>query len=378
MVRKNTERVEANRREVNSAAGMLFAETVSEPEYADALSVVNAWREAHIKPLITVLDHVQKSKKGIRYVAITPRVKRLPAITNKMQLQPTMKLTQMQDVVGCRAVVMQGIEDVKAMVSMCETVRPRRLSSRKIKKMDYIDKPRSTGYRGIHLIYQYLNHATYGDLKIEMQLRTWEQHAWATAVEAVGAYIGQDLKSGQGDERWLQFFRLMGNVLAIQEDTPSVEGIPSTSSDLYNSLRECSENLQVSACLQNIISMSEERERALEHAREFFNSMSATSSPYFLLELRLDSLTIRPYVNREEAWSDYINKETEIHNNAGAGDVVLVAAESLKDLRLNYTNYFADLKKFKSTLERALRTRLGPQFMPIKPYFRRPIDKVLR
>jgi hypothetical protein len=41
----------------------------------------------------------------------------------------------------------------------------------------------------------------YNDLKIEMQLRSQYQHAWATAVETVGTFIGQALKSSIGPER---------------------------------------------------------------------------------------------------------------------------------------------------------------------------------
>ena len=363
MTRTNMEKIESNRRTVNFAAGTLFTEPIMETEYANALSLVNDWRASHIRPLISVFEHAQESKEGIKYVAITPRIKRLPAIKNKMTLQPSMKLTQMQDIAGCRA-VMNGIENVKKMVSDCEVVKRGRLLRRKIKKVDYIDNPRSTGYRGIHLIYQF-NSRTYGDLKIEMQLRTWDQHAWATAVEAVGLDLGQDLKSGQGDQRWLDFFRLMGSVLALRENTPLVEGTPNDRFELYQKLMEHTENLKVIARLQSIISMSSKRERALTRVRKFLADVSSRrGSSYFLLELNEISLRIRPYISQEKAWHDYIGKETKIRSKSSTGDVVLVAADSIYDLRRNYSNYFANVKKFKSDLELAIRTRLGPQFVP--------------
>ncbi len=39
-----------------------------------------------------------------------------------------------------------------------------------------------------------------------MQIRTAVQHSWATAVEVVGAFTAQSLKSSQGNEKWLDFF----------------------------------------------------------------------------------------------------------------------------------------------------------------------------
>jgi DNA-binding CsgD family transcriptional regulator len=47
---------------------------------------------------------------------------------------------------------------------------------------DYIIKPRSSGYRGVHLIYSYFSdkNETYNGLKVELQFRSPLQHAWAT------------------------------------------------------------------------------------------------------------------------------------------------------------------------------------------------------
>ena len=50
---------------------------------------------------------------------------------------------------------------------------------------DYVRKPKTSGYRGIHLVYRYHNDrkTIYNGLQIEPQLRTRRQHAWATAVD---------------------------------------------------------------------------------------------------------------------------------------------------------------------------------------------------
>jgi hypothetical protein len=68
--------------------------------------------------------------------------------------------------------------------------------------------------------------STYNGLRIEMQLRSRLQHAWATAVETVGTFLRQALKSSQGEGAWLKFFALMGSALARREHTPLVPGTP--------------------------------------------------------------------------------------------------------------------------------------------------------
>ncbi len=64
-------------------------------------------------------------------------------------------------------------------------------------KDDYIEHPKESGYHGIHLIYQYRSdkRTDNNSLKIEVQLRSQLQHAWATAVETVGTFVQQALKS---------------------------------------------------------------------------------------------------------------------------------------------------------------------------------------
>ena len=79
---------------------------------------------------------------------------------------------------------------------------------------DYVGCPRESGYRSIHLVYRYRSdkNPAHNDLKIEMQLAAPRlQHAWATAVETVGTFKGQFLKSGLGDMEWLRFFALTGS-----------------------------------------------------------------------------------------------------------------------------------------------------------------------
>jgi hypothetical protein len=66
----------------------------------------------------------------------------------------------------------------------------------------------------------------YDGRQIEVQIRTWLQHSWATAVEAVGLFLGQDLKAGRGDPQWLRFFKLMAAEFAAAEGCALPADVP--------------------------------------------------------------------------------------------------------------------------------------------------------
>ena len=123
-----------------------------------------------------------------------------------------MKLSKMQDIGGCRA-VMASVEHVRQLVRKYERSKH---NHRFLKAFDYISYPKESGYRSYHLVYQYQSYRSpeWNGLRIEVQLRTRLQHAWATAVEAVGTFTQQGLKASLGDPDWWRFFALMGTAIS--------------------------------------------------------------------------------------------------------------------------------------------------------------------
>jgi ppGpp synthetase/RelA/SpoT-type nucleotidyltranferase len=79
-----------------------------------------------------------------------------------------------------------------------------------LKPKDYIKEPKPDGYRSYHLICRYQGihqDGAYKGLRIEIQIRSAMQHAWATAVETIDAFTGQALKTNiSGDVTWKRFF----------------------------------------------------------------------------------------------------------------------------------------------------------------------------
>ena len=86
------------------------------------------------------------------------------------------------------------------------------LKTRRVSRTyDYITTPKSSGYRGIHLIVHY------DDTSVEVQLRTVVQHEWSVSVERVGGRIGEDLKGSRGPKEVLDFFSLAATAMEIEE-----------------------------------------------------------------------------------------------------------------------------------------------------------------
>jgi hypothetical protein len=187
-------------------AGTAYVNPATSPEKRElALAVINNWRSSHAFPLNTLQVSLRTRARHVDPDAlVAQRIKRLPSIRANLERIPGMSLSRMQDTGGCRAVV-QSVDEVAALFEKYRSGNGRHAD---VRCDDYLfDQPKPSGYRGIHLVYSYKSDrkATFNGLRIEVQLRSRLQHAWATAVETVGTFTRQALKSSQGAEDSLQF-----------------------------------------------------------------------------------------------------------------------------------------------------------------------------
>jgi ppGpp synthetase/RelA/SpoT-type nucleotidyltranferase len=314
--------------------------------YMKSLEIINNWRSSHAFPLNTFQSTLRKKARSIDPQSIVAqRTKRLSSIFAKLDRFPSMKLSQMQDIGGCRA-VMSSVDQVNLLYN---TYRKSNLKHKIISVDNYIAIPKPSGYRGIHIIYQYYSDKkvkSYNDLKIEMQLRSSLQHAWATAVETVGTFVQQALKSSQGEEDWLRFFALMGTAIAFKENSVAVPNTPTDRKQLHAELNRYAINLDVKARL-----------RAYQSALKALEPSTTGNSYYFLLELnsKESTVTISAFsANQSElANQKYTEIETKISEKEGA-QAVLVSVDSISGLRKAYPNYFLDTTTFIELLDEAL------------------------
>ncbi|WP_419935318.1 RelA/SpoT domain-containing protein [Candidatus Palauibacter sp.] len=330
-----------------------------EPDTRHELAVLNNWRAAHSFPLNTMQMGLRKRARSIEPDAIvSQRLKRAPATIAKLRRFPDMKLSRMQDIAGCRAILGSPV----AVRELWSAHRRSKMKHQLIREVDYIQWPKPSGYRGVHLVYRYRSdrNDTYNGLRIEIQLRSKLQHAWATAVETAGAIRDQALKSSEGNADWLRFFALAGSWLAIKERSPVVPETPSDPVELRDSLVGLANDLNVVATLDDyrtFISYVPERLPSYCH--------------YFLLERRPDqrSMAVRGFRKSQltRAAGLYEEREEEIRGIDGA-EVVLVAMDSVASLRAAYPNYLFDTDLFIKELDLATRRQVH---LPGHPLHRR-------
>jgi hypothetical protein len=315
-----------------------------------ALQVINNWRSSHSFPVNTIQVNLRRHAKQVDQGAlVAQRIKRLSSISHKLERFPTMKLSQMQDIGGCRAVV-SNVARVEALRNLyCGAILRHRHEF--VRVDDYLLNPKASGYRGIHLIYRYQSDRTsaYNGLQVEIQLRSKLQHAWATAVETVSTFLEQALKSSQGSEQWLRFFSLMGSALALREKRPFVPGTPLDPDELRAELRSITLELKVKAKLEGYGNALQTVERG-----------TVGKAFYFLLALdpgadQGATLAVQEYAKAqlEQATADYLRVERSLVGRPGA-EAVLVSVESLDALRRAYPNYFLDTGVFLTAVEEAI------------------------
>lgn len=124
------------------------------------------------------------------------------AIVAKLKRE-TIRLSQMQDIAGCRVVV----ESVAQQDRLTDLFR----ATRKTVIIDRRLKP-SHGYRAVHVIVET------GDRFVEIQIRTLLQHIWAEFSEKLSDMRGADIKYGIGDPLDLHYLRISSRAIEYHEN----------------------------------------------------------------------------------------------------------------------------------------------------------------
>lgn len=141
-----------------NAAGRTLVEGIggtvdSMDRYLEAYAVMSNWRASHQFPLNTFKINLRERARSIdEHAFVAQRLKRAPSIIAKLSRFPNIRLTQMQDIGGCRAVV-STLADVQA---LRDALKRSRIKHRLVNEKDYITAPKEDGYRGIHLVYRYV------------------------------------------------------------------------------------------------------------------------------------------------------------------------------------------------------------------------------
>lgn len=337
---------EYSRSKVDNAGRILSSpDKYSNSDVQGAHEVMSNWRAAHAYPVNTFQATLRYRLKKSRISAlVAQRIKRSPSIIKKLCKQGNMNLSRMQDIGGLRAVV----DNIPLVRAIEKQYRDSIFHHELIDCDDYIEKPKGDGYRSLHLVYKYKNTraSEFENLRLELQVRTRHQHAWATAVETMSTYLGAALKSGEGEEKWKKFFRVASNAITHVESAPSVpgfEGFRRSDSLLY--LRDVEVEVGV---LDQLRSYSVATDQITHGGKGDYHLV--------ILDPWRKNVTIRSYPSEELelAAEDYYSVENMPYYQDGV-DAVLVSTASIKALKNAYPNYFLDTHDFVYQMERLIK-----------------------
>jgi ppGpp synthetase/RelA/SpoT-type nucleotidyltranferase len=304
-------------------------------------AVAHNWRDSHGYPMSRfrgILAGQVKRHKSEGEAEVVARLKRMPSIRQKLTKQQW-PLDKIQDLAGCRAIV-PCIKDARAVVDGMRGI-PRHILHR---ENPYIDGPKSDGYRCHHMIFRYRgdgDDAVFDERRVEVQVRTWLQHTWATGVEAVGAYRGENLKAGEGSPEWLRLFALMSAEFALAEKCPEPPGLP-VRCERVREIIELDKQLDAANTLEHIT-----------HIVKYSESIDPRSTPeYYQIKYDRKSriVSVVPYFNALAGAKAYDEAEISAERSQSGVTSVLVEADGIENLKAAYPNYFGDVKLFRMQL----------------------------
>ena len=184
-------------------------------------------------------------------------------------------------------------------------------------------------------------------MKIELQLRTKLQHSWAMAVETAELITGTALKSSQGDESWIDFFKVVSSLFALKEETSILKehkGNGYKMKDLMMKLYSMNANYHFNDTLKalrvsNIVAKQENYKDG-----------------YYILNINFQTQRVNikafPKENEEQASAMYSRFEKNTNEIKNA--VVLVSVPQMKQLQEAYPSYFLDTSDFLDAIDKMM------------------------
>lgn len=308
---------------VNLAGNNIRTDAASLDDYR----VIEEWRAAH-RAVLNTFQAILRNRTRNKDIAVAQRHKRKTTIFDKLHRLPEMQLARMDDVAGCR-LIFSDIKSLNSFRTKFHKARFHHKRKNEIDKYDYIKKPKSTGYRGIHDVYIYDVNSYSGrhlkGLMVEIQYRTKIQHAWATAVEIIGFITENQPKFEKGDGRYGHAMALASEILARTYEENFGPFPEKSNVDVVK------EFLAIEGEL-NLLNML----RGLNAA----DTVVSENRNAILIFHESGDLEVRTYRNATEALSALFELEKEMPGT----DIVLVKADTTEEVRFAFKNISLMLK----------------------------------
>lgn len=321
---------------------------------AEDLRIIDDWRAAH-RGVLNTFQAILRTRTRGSSVSVAQRHKRKRTIFDKLQRLPKMLLSRMDDVAGCR-LIFEHQSDLYAFRTAFHKARFDHKLRNNPDKYDYIKRPKQTGYRGVHDIYEYDVNSEVGKrlagLNLEIQYRTLVQHAWATAVEVIGFITESQPKFQQGDKRYEEAMAFASEILARVHEGQK------------GSLPEISDRVLAETFLAKdktlgLIKMLRGLSAAKKDVSDKRNAILIFSGT--------GELEVKAFRDAPDALLALFDLEKRFPDR----DIVLVRADTSEEVRLAFRNYFSDASDFIQLLESGCAKLSGARLVrranPVQP-----------
>jgi ppGpp synthetase/RelA/SpoT-type nucleotidyltranferase len=322
-------------------------------DYNMSMDILSYYRSCHEHALINAVDLLSECAREVEHSAIIgKRLKRAQSIIEKLKRYSSMKLNTMQDIGGCRAIL--STEKKVTKVVRCL----KKKSNFRIN--NYIENPKSDGYRGVHLI-GYFQNEQLETRPIEIQVRTVLQHSWATAVEIIDLFTGQALKASRGTDDWKDFFVAASYQLALIEKVKigkntTAQQLAKSIFDLIVKEKDSDLKMQYLSNMyklykldkkMSIVEKFEAFTQSIKLANEHIETI--TDARYTLLTIDTKNKSLNSTLFSRNQFKNAANMYLEAEKKAAISQdivVALISADSLGGIKEAYPNYFADSSIF--------------------------------
>lgn len=167
-------------------------ERLADSEHAasqEDTTILNIWREYHIPELIATIKDIDEMLGSSDNIIVTGRIKRMDSIIKKLRrTNKQYHLHQLDDIAGIRIITNSYEQSLEVIDKIY-----RRYRSQVIKRKDYRCNPNNGGYRALHLVLKIPKEPR--DIRIEIQVRTRREHAWASLVEILDTIQNTSIKT---------------------------------------------------------------------------------------------------------------------------------------------------------------------------------------
>lgn len=180
---------------VDQLGDRLRKENVTEADFHQLDTYRRSFADAYDEVVAIIRDATKLEPTG-------QPAKSTTSIVEKLRRE-TIRLSQMQDIAGCRLVVSNVLEQDQV-VERLKSALP---------KAEVVDRRKqpSYGYRAVHII------ATARNKPIEIQVRSELQHLWAQLSEKLSDVRDPAIKYGGGDSETQKWLSLISELVAATE-----------------------------------------------------------------------------------------------------------------------------------------------------------------